>query len=448
MQREEIDAPAGRAHGRSVIPGLAVWAFFLTFSGQGIRNVVGWMPFGIIAAISGIALYVAFRLEGHRIVWRALPPATCAYCLWCVASIAWTQFPDETLLASALMVATTAAGILLACALSLRQLTVALGRSLEATIALSLALEAYVALVLKHPLVPLYMRGWESVPISYFWSEDRLLQGGPIQGIVGNRNPLAFIALLALICVVVRWRDRQISRSHLVVWSSLSVLTLILTRSATVTVAAVICAVLAVVLWWLRHVPRDQRYQAILRTAGACLLLGLVALLFRHDLAMLLNRSPDMSGRALIWERVIDLWQQHSILGWGWVMYWQPWLPVFQTLVVRPDGTPTMSAHNAYLEALFQTGIVGFVLIVTVVLLLLVRTGRLALLYLDSAPSVLLPLLVSTALAIQALTESRLLSEGNWMVACAIGTWLGLHRLMVKTAERPTQTDIKEDPRE
>lgn len=292
------------------------------------------------------------------------------------------------------------------------------------------------------------MRGWESVPISYFWSEDRLLQGGPIQGIVGNRNPLAFIALLALICVVVRWRDRQISRSHLVVWSSLSVLTLILTRSATVTVAAVICAVLAVVLWWLRHVPRDQRYQAILRTAGACLLLGLVALLFRHDLAMLLNRSPDMSGRAIIWERVIDLWQQHSILGWGWVMYWQPWLPVFQTLVVRPDGTPTMSAHNAYLEALFQTGIVGFALIVTVVLLLLVRTGRLALLYLDSAPSVLLPLLVSTALAIQALTESRLLSEGNWMVACAIGTWLGLHRLMVKTAERPTQTDIKEDPRE
>ena len=212
--------------------------------------------------------------------------------------------------------------------------------------------------------------------------------------------------------------------------------------------AAVICAVLAVVLWWLRHVPRDQRYQAILRTAGACLLLGLVALLFRHDLAMLLNRSPDMSGRAIIWERVIDLWQQHSILGWGWVMYWQPWLPVFQTLVVRPDGTPTMSAHNAYLEALFQTGIVGFALIVTVVLLLLVRTGRLALLYLDSAPSVLLPLLVSTALAIQALTESRLLSEGNWMVACAIGTWLGLHRLMVKTAERRTQTDIKEDPRE
>ena len=83
-----------------------------------------------------------------------------------------------------------------------------------------------------------------------------------------------------------------------------------------------------------------------------------------------------------------------------------------------------------------------------VVLLLLVRTGRLALLYLDSAPSVLLPLLVSAALAIQALTESRLLSEGNWMVACAIGTWLGLHRLTVKEAERPSRTRIGEDPRQ
>ena len=138
----------------------------------------------------------------------------------------------------------------------------------------------------------------------------------------------------------------------------------------------------------------------------------------------------------MIWERVIALWQQRPILGWGWIMYWEPWIPMFQTLVIRPDGTPTMSAHNAYVEALFQTGVVGALLIVLLMAQLLIQTGRLALRYLDSDSSVLLPVLLTTALAVQALSESRLLSEGNWMVVCALATWLGLHRMVERTASR------------
>ena len=42
-----------------------------------------------------------------------------------------------------------------------------------------------------------------------------------------------------------------------------------------------------------------------------------------------LGRSTDMSGRWEIWQRVLELWEDHTILGWGWIMYWVPWLPVF-----------------------------------------------------------------------------------------------------------------------
>ncbi|WP_454932550.1 O-antigen ligase family protein [Actinomyces oricola] len=426
-------APA-RQESRRFLPALGTWAFFLTFSGQGVRNIVGWVPFGGIAAVSGILLLVVFVREGHRIPWRSLPVASCAYTALCVLSLAWSQFPHETALAAALMAATSATGILLGCGLSLRQLTVALGRALEATIALSLALEAYVALILGRPLPPLYMRHWEHIPPSYYWSEARLLQGGPIQGIIGNRNPLAFVALLTLICVVVRWRDDQISRSHLLVWSTLCLVTLLLTRSATVTVAAVVCGALALLLWWLRRLEGGRRRRAVVLAAGAGVTAGLLALVFHRGVTMLLGRSSDMTGRWVIWERVIELWQERPILGWGWIMYWEPWIPLFQTLVIRPDGTPTMSAHNAYVEALFQTGIVGALLIVVLMVQLLLQTGRLALRYLDSDPSVLLPVLLTTALAVQALTESRLLSEGNWVVVCALGTWLGLYRRVEMTA--------------
>ena len=37
---------------RRLLPALGTWVFFLTFAGQGVRNVVGWWAFGVIAALS------------------------------------------------------------------------------------------------------------------------------------------------------------------------------------------------------------------------------------------------------------------------------------------------------------------------------------------------------------------------------------------------------------
>ena len=102
-------------------------------------------------------------------------------------SAVWSQYPAATALAGALMLATTAAGVLLACGLSLREMTDALSRALEAILVLSILLELYVGLVLRHPLVPVYMRNWDVVPVSYYWVNGEILRGGPIQGIVGNR---------------------------------------------------------------------------------------------------------------------------------------------------------------------------------------------------------------------------------------------------------------------
>ena len=52
---------------RRFLPVLGTWAFFLTFAGQGVRNVVGWWAFGLIAAISEVILLLVFLHEGHRV---------------------------------------------------------------------------------------------------------------------------------------------------------------------------------------------------------------------------------------------------------------------------------------------------------------------------------------------------------------------------------------------
>ena len=419
------------------MPALGTWGFIVTFSGQGLRNVVGWWAFGVIAAISGVMLFLVFVREGHRVQWRALPTMACAYTILCMVSVIWSYYPRETVLAGLLMLATTTTGVLLACGLSLRQFTDALSRALEATLVLSFLLELYVALVLREPLVPIYMKDWEEVPPSYIWVEGNIFQGGPIQGIVGNRNPLAFIALLTLICVVVRWRDYRLRLPNFLIWSTLSILTLILTGSATVIVAAVVCGIVMLFLWLLRHVPVALRTTVIVAASTLGVAVIVFAIGWHSQVTALLGRSPDMTGRWEIWLKVIDLWEQHTFLGWGWIMYWVPWIPMFGTLVIRPDGTPTLSAHNAYIEALFQTGVVGASMIVVLVLTLLIRSFRLAVRYLDSDASVLLPALLMTAMVVQSMTESRLLSEGNWVTVCALGTWLGLHKNMERERDDP-----------
>lgn len=422
---------------RSLMPALGTWGFIVTFSGQGLRNLVGWWAFGVIAAISGLMLFAVFVREGHRVPWRALPPIASAYTVLCMLSVIWSHYPRETILAGLLMLATTASGVLLACGLSLRQLTDALSRALEATLVLSFLLELYVALVLQHPLIPAYMRDWTEVPPSYIWVEGNIFRGGPIQGIVGNRNPLAFIALLTLICVAVRWRDSRLRLPNFIVWSALSVLTLFLTGSATVIVAAVVSLVVMLFLWLLRHVPIALRTTVIVVASTLGVALVAVAIGWHSQLTALLGRSSDMTGRWEIWMKVLALWEQHTFLGWGWIMYWVPWIPMFGTLVIRPDGTPTLSAHNAYIEALFQTGVVGAALIVVLVLTLTFRSFRLAVHYLDSDASVLLPALLMTAMVVQSMTESRLLSEGNWVTVCALGTWLGLHEIIEREHNDP-----------
>ena len=139
-----------------------------------------------------------------------------------------------------------------------------------------------------------------------------------------------------------------------------------------------------------------------------------------------------MTGRAEIWHRVLALWSMHPLTGWGWIMYWVPWLPMFRYLVVRPDGTPTMQAHNAYVEALFQTGLIGAVVLVIGVVWVLANVFRTAVRDLDSDIMSLLPALLMTAMFIQSFTESRLLSEGNWVLFVALGTWLTVR---ARTAE-------------
>lgn len=429
------------------LPAMGVWVFFISFAGQGVRNVIGWTAFGALAALSCLLFAMQFAVAGRGLTLRRIPTTIAAYVLWCSLSVVWSFYPLETLVASSLMSATSLAGVLIAIAFPPRQLLDILTHSLQWMIGLSLVLEAYVDIVRQERLAPLYMRNWEHIPDSYYWIHGLLLEGGPIQGVFANRNPLAFGAALLLLCMIFQHLQQRSSWQRTLAWGGMAVAILALTRSATVMVCLFVCLIVMAVGLSLRSVPSAQR-RDVLRWVGIALLaVVLLAVIYSDVLFGILGRSSDMTGRGVIWERLLVLWQERPILGWGWIMYWAPWIPMFRTLVIRPDGTPTMQAHNAYIEALFQTGVIGVLLVSIAVIWVVYGVGKAAVRSIGGDLTGLWAFTLVCALIVQSLTESRLLSEGNWVLFVAMATWLSLYRTVPSPAWGGAERDIRDaDP--
>lgn len=272
------------------------------------------------------------------------------------------------------------------------------------------------------------MRSWDHIPPSYYWIVGDLFRGGPLQGFVGNRNPLAFIALLALMCFLVQcaeeWYKARRIRSDAAIWSGVAIAFLVLTRSATVAVAVVACLCLFFFALFLRSFPLVKRRFWARAALTAFASFALVGIVMHEQVTQLIGRSSDFTGRGIIWEKLLELWNVHPFEGWGWLVIWPPWLPLFKNLVVRPDGTPTMQAHNSYIEALFQTGLIGLMFLTFAVMWVMIRMLRVAVRTVDGDLMPLLAAVLMVALFVQSFAESRLLTEGNWVLFVAFATWL------------------------
>ncbi|NQX27027.1 O-antigen ligase family protein [Microbacteriaceae bacterium VKM Ac-2854] len=401
---------------------LASLVFFVAFAGQAVRNLVDWAGFAVVVlALFAVTLIRLGPVAGAGSLLRSVPRSLLLFVALSAASIAWSQYPTASVLGVAIQVVTALTGVLLASALGWSSLLEALWRAVTWICGLSLGFELVVSLVIGHPVLPPVLPA-DGQPASYYWSADQLLVGGPIQGIVGNRNLLAFVALLGLIVAGLRMFEHARGRLNALVWTAVFLLCIGLTRSATVVLAVVALLAVVAVLLAVRYLP--WRLRRLLYPGGAALLLALVSYAVIHSATIfsLVGRDDDMSGRAEIWSKVLHLAAEHPVLGWGWVSYWVPWVEPFKGLVVI-DHTPYFQAHNALLDILMQLGAVGAIAAIAVAGWASSRAWRIAVAPVDALgrpaayrARTLAPVLLLGALLIQSLTESRLLIEGNWLL--------------------------------
>jgi len=296
---------------------------------------------------------------------------------------------------------------------------------------LSLVFEFVVAVFVRHPVLPLVpdfdAAEYERVPMAFYWSRALLFDGGPIEGIVGNRNLLGMVALIGVIVFGALLAAKAIRRASGITWLVIAGATLLLTRSATVILVAVVVAIAFAFAVWVRRRGPERRRPVYLTglLAFVASVAALVALW--TPLTALFGKSEDVTGRFEIWGAVSGLAAERPIAGWGWLGYWQPWAEPLGSLYTR-NGVTYLQAHNAWLDVWLQLGALGLVAFGAVVVGALWRSWFLAI---DRpkdpagrprpyTSASFVPFLLMIALAGQSLAESRLLVEGGLLLLITI----------------------------
>ncbi|WP_277959433.1 O-antigen ligase family protein [Frigoribacterium faeni] len=396
----------------------ATLAFLVLFGGDVLRNGTGWWGWGAACVAMVVAAVVLVVRHPPRV--RTLPRLLVLFLLFAVVSIAWSQYPAGSAIGIVLTLMTSVGALAVTVVASWPTIVTALGRALRIHVVASLLFEVVVGLVVRQPVCPVYLDCTDR-PAAWFWSRDVLFEGGRIQGLQGNSNILAIIALFALIVTAVQAADRSIGRGTAVVGLVTSLLALVLTRSATVAVVAVAVGLVSLLVVATRRREPGRRGPVFGVAALVVLAAVTVVVLARGPLLALLGKSGDLTGRTDIWSAVYDLGVQHPVVGWGWVSYWFPFVEPFTDLAER-NGVVYLQAHDAYLDVWFQLGWIGLALFGLTIVGVVLRSwwwavDRRMLSRGVAAPWSaldLLPLLLVTALLVHGLTESRLIVEWGW----------------------------------
>ncbi|MDM7892750.1 O-antigen ligase family protein [Curtobacterium caseinilyticum] len=405
---------------------LGATVLFVLFAGDAVPNVLTWWGAGVLwglLAVWGVTVLVRARPSSAR-----TPRSLWLFLAWCLVSVVWSHWRPATLASLTVQVVCAAVAFAIASTLSWRRITDAASLAFRWVVLLSLVFEAFVAVVVRHPVAPVWTDyGSRDVPDAFYASRAALFTGGQVQGLPGNGNLLAMVALLAAIAVGVQFAEARMRPHRAIAWFVVLGVALVVARSSTVLVAALAVVAALFVALWMRRVPDGQRGPRSLLLVVGAVVVVVGGVLGRGIVSEVLGKGTDATGRGVIWERVLGLVEQHPVVGWGWIGYWWPDIPTLADLYHR-NGVTYLQAHDAYLDVWMQTGIVGLVLFAVYALTTLLRSWASATrIGYDAAlrprpfdPVSLFPLLVVVALLVQSVAESRLLYQGNWVLLALV----------------------------
>ena len=252
-------------------------------------------------------------------------------------------------------------------------------------------------------------------------TSGRAALDGSWRGVLGHRNALALIAVLA-----------SLSLASLSLWG----------RGKSATLSGVGAALSVAVLWPAGSVGG----LALLLAAGGVLAMGrltdnqqslrgpallalavvpLVAFLAREPLLELLGRDLTMSNRTVIWAHIIEIIEKRPVFGYGYALAW-PEVPALQGDLVSHGRPWQRSIHSGYLATAFWVGWPGLALLFAFAgRLLLAAMSR----FLHAPPGIdrVFPLALLAVLLVVAVPETRMMHHGHFLTALLCALAFRLH---------------------
>ncbi|MBC7590209.1 MAG: O-antigen ligase family protein [Salinibacterium sp.] len=372
-----------------------------------IRSTMGWP--GLIAILAALVVLAALSLavKRHELEWRGVLPLSLLFVVgWSALSLLWSEYQWVTLASVLYQVAFGFLGVYVALTRDLIQIVRAVGDVLRVVLGVSLLLEVLAGILLDLPIVFLRISG-------------DIALGGPIQGLLGTRNQLGLVALIALVTFFVELRTRSIPRTLAVSSIILASAMIILSRSPVTFGAVVVVGLAAAALLTLRRVDAPARRISQFVLVGTVGVSGLILYAARGRVIELLNAGSEFEFRYALWRDILTVVNDNTLEGFGWIGLWRRELPPF--IGLDRFGAPHDSALNAVLDVWLQLGLVGLCLFILLVGLAIVRTWLLA----SNKRSVAFvwPALVLASLVVTSAAESSMLVEFGWLlfVVVAVG---------------------------
>ncbi len=236
------------------------------------------------------------------------PPAHSLLVLvgWCAATLLWTAYQPDAVGGVLYLAASAFLAVYVGVVRDLIQIVRAGGDVLRLVLVSSLALEVLAGLLIDGPIPFLGIRG----------ALERL---GPIQGLLGERNALGIVALVAAVTFAVELMTRSVSRGRGVFSLVVALLVASLTRSSVILGTFLVLAVAALAILGLRHLARQARPLA--NSAVLVLAAGVAVLVvaFRSPVLQVLQARPDYLQRVALWREMLRLIDLNTIEGWGFV---------------------------------------------------------------------------------------------------------------------------------
>ena len=248
------------------------------------------------------------------------------------------------------------------------------------------------------------------------FGHPRLALDGAWRGVIGHRNDLAAVAVIAALSLgsLALWaRGRGVALAAL--GSALAVAMLWPTGS----VGGLVCCLAAGVVLIVGYLT-DKRPSLRAPALLSLVIAAVLVLVAREPLLELVGRDLTLSRRTTIWAYILEFIQRRPVLGYGYGLSW-PEAPALQADLLTYERAWQRGFHSGYLAVAFWVGWPGLALLLGFLLRLV--CGAIGL-FVRGTPGVdrVFPLALMTALLLCAVSETRLMTHGGFttVLLCAL----------------------------